>query len=57
MKEISYEHLQSLLESKKSCALHLQVALDFFCDLAYKMLEGAFPDEEICCLLVPTDLP
>ncbi len=56
--DISYEGLHSLLESKNSCALHLQVALSYFlCKLAYKTLEGGFPDEEICCLLELTDLP
>ncbi len=48
----------SLLESQESCALHLQVALSKFqCNLAYKTLEGGFPDEEICIFLELFDLP
>ena len=56
--DINHEVFRSLLESKNSCALHLQVALSYFlCKVAYKMLEGGYPDEEICCFLELTDLP
>ncbi len=47
--DINHEVFCYLLESQNSCALHSQVALSKFqCNLAYKMLEGGFPDEEIC---------
>jgi hypothetical protein len=36
--------------ARTACALYLQVSLsNFLCKLAYKTLEGGFPDEEICC--------
>jgi hypothetical protein len=58
VEDINHEVFCSLLESQNSCALHLQVALcKFQCNLAYNMLEGGFPDEEICCFLELTDLP
>ncbi len=47
--DINHEVFRCLLESQNSCALHSQVALSRFqCNLAYKTLEGGFPDEEIC---------
>jgi hypothetical protein len=50
--DINHEVFRSLLESQDSCALHSQVTLSKFqCNLAYKMLEGGFPDEEICFFL------
>jgi hypothetical protein len=50
--DINHEVFCSLLESQNSYALHLQVALSKFqSNLAYKMLEGGFPDEEICIFL------
>jgi hypothetical protein len=56
--DINHEVFCSLLESKNSCALHLQVALShFLCKLTYKTLEGGFPDEKICYFLELTDLP
>jgi hypothetical protein len=56
--DINHEVFRSLLESQDSCALHLQVALSKFqCNLVYKMLEGGFPDEEICIFLEFSDLP
>jgi hypothetical protein len=56
--DINHEVFRCLLESQHSCALHLQVALSKFqCNLAYKMLEGGFPDEEICIFLKLLDLP
>ncbi len=55
---INHEVFRCLLESQNSCALHLQVALSKFqCNLAYKMLEGGFPDEEIYIFLELLDLP
>ena len=56
--DINHEVFRSLLESQDSCALHSQVALSKFqCNLEYKMLEGGFPDEEICIFLKLLDLP
>ncbi len=56
--DINHEVFCSLLESQDSCALHSQVALsNFQCNLAYKALEGGFPDEEICIFLELLDLP
>jgi hypothetical protein len=57
--DINHEVFCSLLESQKSCALHLQVTLSghVVYNLSYKMLEGGFPDEEICCFLELSDLP
>jgi hypothetical protein len=56
--DINHEVFCSLLKSKNSCALHLQVALSYFlCKLTYKMLEEGFPDEEICCFLELMNLP
>jgi hypothetical protein len=56
--DINHKVFRSLLESQDSCALHLQVALSKFqCNLADKMLEGGFPDEEICIFLEILDLP
>jgi hypothetical protein len=59
--DINHEVFCFLLESQNSWALHLQVALSKFqCNLAYKMLEGGFPDEEICMfleLLDPLEAP
>ncbi len=56
--DINHEVFCSLLESHHSCALHLQVTLSKLqCSLLYKLLEGGFPDEEICCFLELTDLP
>jgi hypothetical protein len=57
--DINHEVFRSLLESQESCALHLQVTLSghVVYDLLYKMLEGGFPDEEICCFLELLDLP
>jgi hypothetical protein len=56
--DINQEVFRSLLESQNSCALHSQVALSKFqCNLAYKTLEGGFPDEEICILFELSDLP
>jgi hypothetical protein len=56
--DIYHEVFRSLLEGQNSYALHLQVALSYFlCELAYKMLEGGFSDEEICCFLELMDLP
>jgi hypothetical protein len=50
VEDINHEVFCSLLESQESCALHLQVTLSgyLFYNLSYKMLEGGFPDEEIC---------
>ncbi len=56
--DINHEIFRSLLESQENCALHSQVALSKFqCNLAYKTLEGGFPNEEICILLELLDLP
>jgi hypothetical protein len=56
--DINHEVFYSLLESKNSWALHSQVTLSYFLqELAYKMLEGGFLDEEICCVLGLMDLP
>jgi hypothetical protein len=56
--DINHEVFRCLLESQNSCALHLQVTLSKFqCNLAYKTLEGGFPDEEICIFLELSDLP
>jgi hypothetical protein len=50
--DINHEVFRSLLESKNSCTLHLQVALSYFlCEFVYKMLEGGFPDDKMCCFL------
>jgi hypothetical protein len=59
IEDINHEVFRSLLESQKSSALHLLVTLSgyLFYNFSYKMLEGGFPDEEICCFLEPTDLP
>jgi hypothetical protein len=53
VEDINHEVFRSLLESQESCTLNLQVALSghIMYDLLYKMLEGGFPDEEICCIL------
>jgi hypothetical protein len=50
IKDINHEVFRSLLESQESCALHSQVILSGYVvyNLLYKMLEGGFPDEEIC---------
>ncbi len=46
---MNHEVFRCLLESQNSCVLHLQVTHSKFqCNLAYKTLEGGFPDEEIC---------
>ncbi len=56
--DINNEVFRCLLESQNSCALHLQAAFSKFqCNLVYKMLEGGFPDEEICIFLELLDLP
>jgi hypothetical protein len=57
--DINHEVFRSLLESQESCALHLQVTLSghVMYNLLYKMLEGGFPDEEICCFFELLDLP
>ncbi len=56
--DINHEVFCCLLESQNSCALHLQVALSKYqCKLAYKMLEGGFPDEEFFIFLEILDLP
>ncbi len=56
--DINHEVFHSPLESQDSCALDSQVALSKFqCNLAYKMLEGGFPDEEICIFFELLDLP
>ncbi len=59
LKEKNYFlHFYQYSPYQNSCALHLQVALSYFlCKLAYKTLEGGFPDEEICCFLELMDLP
>jgi hypothetical protein len=59
IEDINHEVFRSLLESQESCTLHLQVTLSghVVYDLSYKMLEGGFPDEEICCFLELSDLP
>jgi hypothetical protein len=50
VEDINHEVFRSLLESQKSCALHLQVTLSGYLlyNLSYNMLEGGFPDKEIC---------
>jgi hypothetical protein len=57
--DINHEVFCSLQEGQESCALHLQVTLSghVVYDLLYKMLEGGFPDDEICCILELLDLP
>ncbi len=57
--DINHEVFCSLLESQESCALYSQVTLSGYVvyDLSYKMQEGGFPDEEICCFLELLDLP
>ena len=59
VEDINHEVFHSFLESQNSCALHSQVTLSgyLFYDLLYKMQEGGFPDEEICCFLELMDLP
>jgi hypothetical protein len=59
LEAINHEVFRSLLESQESCALHSQATLSghVLYNLLYKMLEGGFPDEEICCFLELTDLP
>jgi hypothetical protein len=51
IEDINHEVFCSLLENQNSCALHLKVTLSglLLYDLLYNMLEGGFPDEEICC--------
>ncbi len=50
VEDIIHEVFRSLLESQDSCALHLQVTLSGYLlyNLLYNILEGGFPDEEIC---------
>ena len=57
--DINHEVFCSLLERQESCALHLQVTLSghVVYNLSDKMLEGGFPDEEICIFLELLDLP
>jgi hypothetical protein len=57
--DINHEVFRSLLESQESCALHSQVTLSghVMYNLLNKMLEGSFPDEEICIFLELLDLP
>jgi hypothetical protein len=51
--DINHEVFRSLLESQESCALHSQVTLSghVVYILLDMMLEGGFPDEEICIFL------
>jgi hypothetical protein len=53
VEDINHEVFHSLLESQESCALHLQATYSghVLYNLTYKVLEGGFPDEEICCFL------
>jgi hypothetical protein len=55
-KEVNRVCLQSLLEYKKGCALHLQIRLENLVNLADKMLKGCLPDQKISALLVFMDL-
>ncbi len=57
--DINHKVFCGLLESQESCALHLQVTLSghVMYNLSYKLLEGGFPDEEMCCFLELLDLP
>ncbi len=59
VEDINHRVFHSLLESQESCALHSQVTLSghLLYNLLYKMLEGGFPDEEICCFFELTELP
>ena len=59
IEDINHEVFCSLLESQESCALHSQVTLSghVVYNLLDKMLEGGFPDEEICIFFELLDLP
>ena len=55
-KETDEVSLGGLLQGHDSRGLEAEVGLEVLGNLAHKTLEGQFPDEQLCALLVTADL-